>query len=67
MAKFAVWHCYADGKPFGTPYPVDASPQIILNNSSSRLHIEPIDDETWEILSDRQHDLHQSMMEEMDR
>ncbi len=60
--KFAVWHCTADGRPFGQPMPMSERPDPGLN--SIRLHVEPVDPEYWEIMADRQHELHQAMMEE---
>ena len=63
--RFAVWHCYANGKAFGQPWLAEAkSPEEIRAGCSFRLHIEPLDPDQWEILSDRHHDQHQAVMEE---
>lgn len=61
-ATLAVWHTYANGEPFGRPAALDHTP----TGCSCRLHTEEIDPEVWEILADRQHELHESMMEEFE-
>ena len=66
--RFAVWHCYANGQPFGQPSLVEAErPEAIRAGCSMRLHIEPIDPDAWEMLADRQHELHAAAMSDFQR